>query len=271
MIKLYRVNKEGDFIEKFKEDTKKERVHFLDEIRGLAIFCMLFHHAFYDIGTVLGRDIGYELFDFFKIVQPFFWFAFIFISGVCTNLSRNVLRRGCMLMCVSFIITFVTAVIMPFLGFGGEKIYFGVIHCLASCMIFTGLFKKLLAKINFKIALPILLVLFMITYNLQNGYLGFGSFSLDVPDALESVGFLFPIGITSSSFYSSDYFPLFPWLFMFLMGVYVGGVWKERGFPKFMYKSRSKFFAKLGRYSLYIYIAHQPILFALFALIGILI
>lgn len=226
---------------------------------------------FYDIGNVLGYNIGYELFDAFRIVQPLFWFAFIFISGICTNLSRNVLKRGCILFVVAFAITFVTAVIMPILGFEGNQIYFGIIHCLAACMIIAGLSKGALKAANFKVAMTILIVLFLITYNMQNGYLGFGNMSIQIPSSLENTGILFPIGITSPSFFSADYFPIFPWLFMFLMGALVGREMKERGFPVFMYKSRSKFLSFLGRYSLYIYVAHQPVLFTLFYIIGIFI
>ena len=28
------------------------RIYFLDELRGFAIICMVFHHMFYDIGFV---------------------------------------------------------------------------------------------------------------------------------------------------------------------------------------------------------------------------
>ncbi len=44
-------------------------------------------------------------------------------------------------------------------------------------------------------------------------------------------------------FKSADYFPLIPWLFMFLFGAVFGKYAKEEKFSEFAYKSHSSFFS----------------------------
>lgn len=48
------------------------RIYMLDELRGFAILCMIFHHFFLDAGDVLGKSWGYEIFDALCVVQPVF-------------------------------------------------------------------------------------------------------------------------------------------------------------------------------------------------------
>ena len=76
---------------------------------------------------------------------------------------------------------------------------------------------------------------------------------LDVP-------YLYPFGIVSPDFRSSDYFPLLPWFFLFLMGSWLGN-WKER-VPENFRRLRVPGLAWLGRHSLLIYLVHQPVLVA---------
>ncbi|MCC8022277.1 MAG: DUF1624 domain-containing protein, partial [Clostridiales bacterium] len=76
------------------EEIKQQRIHILDELRGFAIICMVFHHAFYDVGSLLGYQWGYDLFNWFKVMPPLFCFLFIVISVICSCLSRSSLRRG---------------------------------------------------------------------------------------------------------------------------------------------------------------------------------
>lgn len=240
------------------------RIHLLDELRGLAIICMVVHHTLLNIGYLLGIPWGYEAFDFFGFVQPVFWILFIVTSGICTNLSRSSTKRGLLLLGISLVLTFVTAVIMPAVGFEGEDIYFGILHCLACCMILAGVSKKLTDKIPVGVAMAVCLVLFALTYRLQDGLLGIGAFSLRLPPAITQLPFLFPFGIITTTFHSADYFPLFPWVFVFFFGVFMGRRLKQNGFPACTYQSRSRFLQFMGRNSLWVYVVHQPILYVIF-------
>lgn len=252
------------------ENIKKERIFLLDELRGFAIICMVIHHSFYDIGYLLGLEWGYEVFDFLCYFQPIFWVIFIVTSGICTNLSRNSTKRGLMLLGISLVITFATAVIMPAIGFEGEEIYFGVIHCLACCMILAGLLKKVTNKISSTAGMIVTLFLFAVTYNIQFGTIGIGKLSIALPKALNNIGFLFPFGITNDSFSSADYFPLMPWFFIFAFGIFVGKIALDKGFPRYAYKSRSKILQVIGKNSLWVYVAHQVVLYAIFYAIGLI-
>ena len=103
-----------------------KRIYLLDEIRGIAILAMIVHHAFLDVGTVLGLDWGYEIFNFLCCFQPLFWTAFILISGICSQLSRNSVKRGAVVFAAAVLITFVTAVVMPKLNMMKSEIYFDI-------------------------------------------------------------------------------------------------------------------------------------------------
>ena len=74
--------------------SNKKRIEILDELRGFAIIAMIIHHFFLDVGNILYQDWGYEIFSKLCIVQPVFWTIFIVISGICTRLSRNPIKRG---------------------------------------------------------------------------------------------------------------------------------------------------------------------------------
>ena len=74
--------------------SARPRIYLLDELRGFAILCMVVHHAFLDVGDVLQLFWGYRVFDALCTVQPIFWGLFILISGICSRLSRNPIRRG---------------------------------------------------------------------------------------------------------------------------------------------------------------------------------
>ena len=250
---------------------KKElkRIELLDELRGLAIVAMLVHHTFYDIGFVLGLDWGYKVFDALCVLQPFFWAIFIIVSGICSRLSRNTIKRGAIVLGAGLLVTLVTAVIMPKIGIEGAEIYFGILSCLGSCMIITGLLLPLIEKINFRLGMVISAVLFAVTYGISSGSLFFGL--LKLPEALYKTNLLMPLGIFSSTFQSADYFALVPWLFMFLFGAFLGEKAKNGDFPKWSYTRHSKLFAFVGRNSLWFYLAHQPVLYGIMYAISFLI
>ncbi|MCC8016737.1 MAG: DUF1624 domain-containing protein [Clostridiales bacterium] len=243
-----------------------KRIHFLDELRGFAILCMVVHHAFYDIGFVLGYDFGYKIFNFLCIFQPLFWAAFIITSGICSRLSKNTVRRGLIVLAGGLAVTLVTAVIMPAIGITGAEIYFGILSCLGCCMIITGLLMPAVEKINAKGGMAVCAVVFFFTYSVSDKSLLFGLIKL--PDFLYSSNIFAPLGFYGESFFSADYFPLIPWLFMFLFGAFLGGYAKKGMFPAALYKSRSKFLQKIGKNSFWIYLLHQPALYAIMYIIS---
>lgn len=237
----------------------------LDEIRGFAILCMIVHHTFLDIGDVLGLSWGYTVFNALCIVQPIFWGIFIIISGMCTRLSRNAAKRGAIVFACAAVITLVTAVIMPAFGFEGAEIYFGILHCLGICMIIAGLLMPIIDKSDWRRAALVCALLFLFFYGIDGGSLCFGLIKL--PSAIYKYNFTAPLGIYGSSFKSADYFPLIPWIFLFMFGAFLGKPVKDGRLPKTMYKKRSRFLSFVGRNSLWVYLAHQPIIYGVMLLI----
>lgn len=74
---------------------------------------------------------------------------------------------------------------------------------------------------------------------------------------------LWALGLRSATFSSTDYFPIFPWIFMYFFGVWLGGVISRGQMPDWFYRLRAPFFEQCGKHPLLIYIAHQPVLMAM--------
>ncbi len=237
-----------------------KRIYTLDELRGLAILCMIVHHLFLDVGDVLLMPWGYKVFNALCIVQPVFWALFIIISGICSRLSRNTLKRGITVLGCGLVITFVTVIVMPAFGFGGGCIYFGILHCLGLCMIITGLAMPLIEKTDYRVGAAVSLFLFFFTYGINEKSFLFGL--IDLPDSWYQYDWLCPLGVFSDNFQSADYFSLIPWIFIFLFGAFLGQLAKEEKFPAVMYNRHSKFLCFVGRNSLWVYMLHQPVLYA---------
>lgn len=249
-------------------NEKKKRIELLDELRGFAILAMIVHHFFLDAGDILSVDWGYEIFDKLCIVQPIFWSIFIIISGICSRLSRNTIKRGAIVLGAGLIVTFATAFVMPkIMHIYGAEIYFGILSCLGVCMIVTGLIMPLIEKIKPTVGAGIMLVLFFITYGISDGTMLFGL--IDLPQARTNV--FMPLGFYNSTFHSADYFSILPWIFMFIFGAFIGEYAKNGEFPAWTYKKRAKICSFVGRNSLWFYLGHQVVLYAiLYAFLGLL-
>lgn len=249
------------------------RVGLLDELRGFAIICMVVYHALFDLNYFFGVKVPVFFDDWFDIVQTSFAGLFIFISGTVCRYSHNNLKRGVQCFFLGMILTFVT----PF--FTNGNIYFGILHFLGIAMMIFGLSEKVLDHIPALVGIIVFGVLFALScyvvrvYNdsgeiVSGGFFGLpGLFEWKLPDELYNVGVLFPFGFDPKGFSSYDYFPIFPWLFLFIAGSYFG-IWAKNGsLPKFFYPVHIKWLATVGRYTIWIYMLHQPVVYLIFSLI----
>lgn len=243
--------------------SDRRRVHLIDEIRGLSIILMVFYHAFYMLGYFF--EIGFlaKAQVFFEPLQPLFACLFIFISGISSNLSRSNFKRGLRLFGIALGFTLVTAVILPKLDITGAEIYFGILHLLSVSMLAYALLKKPLSKVPTSVGIVAMLVLFTATYTVQSG-----SFLwLDLPREPYDLGWLAPLGFPAYGFYSADYFPILPFIFMFFAGTFFGRLAEKDALPESWYVSRCSPLSAVGKKTLIIYILHWPIIF----LIGLII
>ena len=67
------------------------------------------------------------------------------------------------------------------------------------------------------------------------------------------------LGIRQPSFSSGDYFPLLPWFFMYLFGVWLGRAAAAEKLPAWFYRLRCPFLEKVGSHTLWIDLLHQPL------------
>ena len=235
----------------------KNRIWELDVFRGVCILGMVVVHAVYDI-TELYRLAQWNLPEAFLFVQQWGGILFLLLSGICATLGRRSVRRGIAVFCCGLLVNAVTAG-MYLLDFAGKEIliYFGVLHCLGLCMILWPLFKKL--------PWPALAVLGAV-------FVGLGFWFFRLPPV--TCKLLMPLGLPWSGFQSSDYFPVFPYLGFFLLGAVLGKTLYRKQktlFPRVREDAPVlRFFRMCGKYSLQIYLLHQPVLSGIFFLVSLL-
>ena len=238
-----------------RSDRGLQRIWEIDFLRGLSIILMVGYHLLFDLGEFSGvkRFLGFST-DLSSVAwsaaQYFFAGAFVVLSGISSTLSRSNVRRGLRLLIISLAVTAATYVFDS-----SSAVYFGILQCLAaSILIYGAAFDKAGAV---ACAAGGALVL------------GLGA-ALPVLTKASAIRFdwLLPFGIHSPSFSSYDYFPLVPWFGIFLAGAALG---------KSVYASRRSlipsslpvtFVNVAGRYSLWIYLVHQPLILGILTILG---
>lgn len=238
----------------------KQRLYLLDELRGAAIILMVIYHMLFLLADVFHDMAGRTLLLFFSPAQPFVAGLFILISGICCRFSRSNLKRGLLLSGVALLLTLSTFALTLF-GIN-ELITFGVLHFLAISILLFVLFEKFLVKLPPLNQVLIFAALFVATANpLLGGERGIGLGRLLLPFPQTNLFPLFALGLPSLSFSSADYFPLIPWVFLFFTGTAIGLYAQKEQFPKVLSKSHVKPLQWVGRYSLWIYLIHQPVMY----------
>ena len=244
------------------EAVKRERYRLIDSLRGFALLNMVAFHLCYDIFMIYGVDDNWALRPESVAWERFICVSFILISGISLNFSKHAYRRGLIVSGCGALITLVTAIAMP-----DEIILFGVLSCIGACMLIAQALRRLLEKCNPFAGAAAAFALFGFSYGLPDGFLGFFNTKLAVlPEELYRFRPLAFFGFPDADFYSSDYFPLFPWIFLFVCGFFLWRALTElnldrlfvRGVPVLDY---------LGKYSLWIYMIHQPVLMGVCVLI----
>ena len=230
----------------YRMNLKNQRIWEIDVARGACIPGMILIHLIYDVVNLYGF-IHWPYPTWYSLFKNNYGALFLLISGVSVTLGSRSARRGITVFLGGMIVSAVT-VGMYLMGMAGRGliIYFGVLHCLGTCMLLWLLFRKLSPRALLTLAIPLVLV---------GWWLRGESFNMPV---------LMPLGFTFPGFSSSDYFPLMPNLGYFLAGASFGKKFYAEKITRFPNVNTQnpviRFFSWCGRNSLMIYLLHQPVL-----------
>ena len=221
----------------------KKRFDILDAWRSLAILLMVTYHFLYDL-ALFGVITWQQMFSTpLNIMQKFICCSFIFLAGASARFSRNNLRHG-LIVLAAHIVVVIGALV------GGQTIRFGVLALLGCSMVIWHFVGKHLQKLPGGFLAVVCGALFLLSDKM-------------VENISVSAKWLYPLGLTYPDFSSADYFPLIPWLFLFLMGTTFGGWCLNHRENKVLTAPLPAPLTFLGRHSLLIYVLHQPVLFGL--------
>lgn len=146
---------------------------------------------------------------------------------------------------------------------------FILLSFLGSAMLLTGVLEPLLKKIPPAAGLAVSAVLFALTYHLDERWLGFGGLRLALPDAWYANYFTAFFGFLPFDFYSTDYFALLPWLFLFWAGYFLHFcMGRQRMEP--LRRSVCPALGWMGRHSLLLYLLHQPVIYGVLSAAAVL-
>jgi len=227
-------------------------MEWLDSARGIAIVLMIAYHVMFDLSY-----FGISAIDLYSLplvlFQRFIGMLFLLIVGISLALSESKnnegyihhVKRALKLAGVALLITIATWV-YPHDAF----ITFGIIHFIALATLLAPMFFGF-GRTNVLLGLAIIGAGL-----LMNG--------IDV-----SQPYLFWLGLTTPAYSALDFYPLFPWFGIVLIGIYAGQSLFTKGESRISIRATKLDGALsfIGRNSLTIYLAHQPILVGL--LLGI--
>ena len=247
----------------FLETMKKSvRYHLLDLIRGLSILSMTLYHAMWDIVNLFGVEAAWYKGTLGHIWQQSICQTFIVLSGFCWSIGSHKLRRGAQVFISGLLVTAATAIFMP-----KAIVLFGILTFLGSAMLILIPLDRYLKLLPPSAGAAVCLLLFAII-----SYIDLPSIIIG-PKALSAY-----IGFPAPDFFSTDYFPLIPWIFLYMTGYFLQRlIMKENSESAFssndslcidrpqhhlMQKSLCRPLEFIGRCSLPIYLMHQIVIYA---------
>jgi uncharacterized membrane protein len=223
-----------------------QRIWEIDFLRGVAIVLMVVYHIVFDLNYFYG----------FKtlVYNTGFWYylgrssatLFIILSGMTSVIlyrkygyityQKN-LRRGLEVLFFAMLITAGSYYFDP-----TQTIWFGILHLLGISIILSSFFLRYF-WINIIIAGGIIFISGMDFFVAKSNWLLF-------------------LGFTQAEYNSFDYYPFLPWFAVMLLGIVIAQLF----YPHYLsYISRqeniiTKWVGGMGKYSLPIYLLHQPVI-----------
>jgi uncharacterized membrane protein len=236
----------------------------LDFLRGVAVILMITFNYIFAL-NFLGI-IEFPIYSFFwQALARITAGIFFFLVGCCMWISwsrainkydkrtlwkKYVIKAG-KIFSLGLLITLVTWLFLKY-----EFVKFGALHFIGVSILLLFLLLRL--KVNEKVALGIAITIILVGIFFENLYVDFE--------------WMFWLGLKTKNFSSLDYFPLFPWFGIPIIGLVIGKIlysetntrFSSQPLPKFC----TTFFCFLGKNSLTIYLLHQPFLLLILQLLG---
>lgn len=271
------------------EKKKQSRIWEIDAIRGWMIFCVLDYHLSRCVEAfcINGYYQNFDAVTFVKYYDPLhFWFRwnsatgwgigllsegfihcylyggvdlFFVISGISCMFSRNNLKRSFILLGAGMFVALFTKGLAIWTGDPTRFIRFGVLFCYAFCQL---IYHFLLEKRSNETLLFIAAFVLAIGYYFR--YHGVEATRLPI---------FYIFGVPQIGDQSSDFWPIFPMLGWFLVGVVFGRKYypeKKTLLPVPLAEKLTKPLQWLGRHSGIIYVGHIVVYTAVFCGIGYL-
>lgn len=218
-----------------------QRIREIDIARGIAVILMIAFHLAYDLAEFYQLPLDYNSGAIYYIGKTAA-VSFILLSGISSTLSSTSIYRGCRLILWGMAIWIVLGIAIP-----GSNVIFGILQFLGSCMLLQHLLKL------HRLQLPALLLT-----SAASIYIGVAFSRINMHGNL-----LAPLGLTNENFFSVDYYPLFPWLGVFLLGIALGKLLYAKPRSLLGPGKANDPISFLGRHSLTVYLLHQPVILAL--------
>lgn len=239
---------------------RQRRLELLDSIRGLVLISMILYHGIWDLVYLYGMQWPWFQSEWGYLWQQSICWTFIILSGFCWQLGRQHLKRGLTVLAGGVVVSVVTALVLP-----EQAVRFGILTLIGSGMVVLIPLQKWLDPIPPAAGMAGSFLLFVLTRNLADGYLGMAGLTLvQLPEMLYRNPLTAYVGMPPRGFSSSDYFPLMPWLFLFVFGYFLYSFLQQHGtLEKFFTKGNVPLLNWMGKHSLWIYLLHQPVIYGL--------
>lgn len=244
-----------------KHVTKKDHFAFLDAARGFAILLMFIYHFCYDLNYYgyIQQNFNYDEFwiNFRLIIVT----LFLLIMGISLYLAsyRGLHKKRFQQRLILLIFYASLVSISSWMMYPKAMVFFGILHFIAVASILGLVFVRL-DKINLGIINLFLgIALIAVSQTIKHPFFD--------QSLLQWFGLMTKLPITV------DYVPLLPWFGVVLIGVYLGQLLAQLPPDSFFvhWQSRdpgSKLLILGGRYSLHIYILHQPLFLGILYIIS---